>query len=165
MAARTRSSLVGEHCLEFIEPTVVGSQICKWCIRFLYSSGVFKMTRHWKIYKNIKSFIKLNTYSMYNSTQMMSTQYGICSTFKNTIKLFNFWSYLWTKGSIEHMLWWSPTIREPIWLILCWFGRLTFSFSKGLVLRHTKKVAMVNDVLFILTYQKYLHVHNMINVQ
>lgn len=41
MAARTRSSLVGEHCLEFIEPTVVGSQICKWCIRFLYSSGVF----------------------------------------------------------------------------------------------------------------------------
>lgn len=86
MAARTRSSLVGEHCLEFIEPTVVGSQICKWCIRCFYSSGVFKMTRHWKIYKNIKSFIKLNTYSMYNSTQMMSIQYGICSTFKNTIK-------------------------------------------------------------------------------
>lgn len=78
MAARTRSSLVGEHCLEFIEPTVVGSQICKWCIRCFYSSGVFKMTRHWKIYKNIKSFIKLN--SMYN--QMTSTQYGICSTFK-----------------------------------------------------------------------------------
>lgn len=61
MAARTRSSLVGEHCLEFIEPTVVGSQICKWCIRCFYSSGVFKMTRHWKNYKNIKSFIKLNT--------------------------------------------------------------------------------------------------------
>lgn len=36
MAARTRSSLVGEHCLELIEPAVVGSQIYQWCIMLLF---------------------------------------------------------------------------------------------------------------------------------